>query len=91
MIPWLIDLGLALLSAIFSILALLNVAPIRRTKVGRYMFLASSALLVYSIAALVSYLIWMSSGHGIDVAGPSAAISLAVALASAILYRIASI
>ncbi|MEZ0249210.1 MAG: hypothetical protein ABWJ97_08030, partial [Thermoproteus sp.] len=61
MIPWLIDLGLALLSAVFSILALLNIAPIRKTKVGRYMLIATGALLIYSIAAAVSYLVWMYS------------------------------
>lgn len=91
MIPWLVDIALAAASAVLSALSAANFWPIRRSEVGRYMLTVSLALTAYSIVAALSFAAWMTAGHGIDVAGPSMAISASLLAVAAVLYRLSAL
>jgi len=91
MIPWIIDIILASTAFAFSVFGLRNYMYIRKTHVGRYMFAIAAALTSASLIAVASFVFWMFSGHGPDVAIPSMAISAFLAASSIAFYRLSSI
>ncbi len=91
MIPWLIDISLALMATAFSLLSLRNYLAIRGTSIGRYMLSIAVSLALVSTASAVSFAFWMLRGHGADVALPSMILSALLAASSFVLYKISSI
>lgn len=91
MIPWLVDIALSSLSALFSLLALRNYLPIRGTQIGRYMCAITAALAVLSVVAAASFSLWMLHGHGPDVSFPSMALSSILLIASLVFFKLSKI
>ncbi|AEA11877.1 hypothetical protein TUZN_0381 [Thermoproteus uzoniensis 768-20] len=91
MIPWIIDIALASIASIFSLLSLRNYADLKSTHVGRYALAIAAALTAASLIALASFAFWMFRGHGPDVAMPSMAIAALLATSSIAFYKLSSI